>query len=384
MNDRTDIPRPTRLEIFRVHLPMRGFEHAAAARKQVETILLCQHFADGGSGWGQALARPYVTGESAETVVDDLTGHLWPEWVAACGKGLSAEMATASAAIRRTRPDGTCCNAAAGALEIASAPRMRLPALSRRISPRVSGVLGSSDPGKTARRLRLMRWFGLRDFKLKLGLGERVDAENLRVVTRRIGRAVRKGTCTLRVDVNGGWDPDELPDRAEQLASLGVCAIEQPCFGPAEQLVELARGAALPLMADESLLTVADGETLAAAPGRVWWNVRIGKNGGIAPTLDLLARARQAGVTVTLGCMVGETSLLSAWQRVVLAAAPDTVRFVEGNYGRFLLRVDPARPHLRFGFGGRLRPLGRGLGGPMRVDRRQLAEMGEQVADLRM
>jgi L-alanine-DL-glutamate epimerase-like enolase superfamily enzyme len=229
-----------------------------------------------------------------------------------------------------------------------------------------------------------MRWFGLRDFKLKLGLGEQVDAANLRVVTRRIGRAVRKGTCTLRVDVNGGWEPDQLPERAARLAGLGVCAIEQPCFVPAARLVELARTAALPLMADESLLTADDAEILAVDPGRVWWNVRIGKNGGIGPTLDLLARARRAGTTVTLGCMVGETSLLSAWQRVVLAAAPVTARFVEGNYGRFLLRADPVRPHLRFGFGGRLGPLGKGRIGAMRVDRRQLAAMGEKVADLRV
>ena len=64
-----------------------------------------------------------------------------------------------------------------------------------------------------------MRWFGLRDFKLKLGLGQDVDAANLAVVERRIGRAARAGRCTLRVDGNGQWSAADL--YVAQLGSAG-------------------------------------------------------------------------------------------------------------------------------------------------------------------
>jgi hypothetical protein len=55
-----------------------------------------------------------------------------------------------------------------------------------------------------------------------------------------------------------------------------------------------------------------------------------------------------AGVPFGVGCMVGESSILSAAQRQLLwlCAAP---RFVEGNYGRFLLGDDRGRRCLRFG-----------------------------------
>lgn len=148
-------------------------------------------------------------------------------------------------------------------------------------SVRVSGVLGSADPDRTARRLWLMRLYGLRDFKLKLGFGDEIDAENLRVVEKRIGKAVKKGKCTLRVDANAAWQREETPARVAALKACGVCVVEQPVLVPAQELIGLAQRCELPLMADESVVTLADADLFLRAAGRkVWLNVRISKNGG--------------------------------------------------------------------------------------------------------
>lgn len=225
-----------------------------------------------------------------------------------------------------------------------------------------------------------MRWFGLRDFKLKLGLGDDVDEENLRVVARAIGKAVAAGRCTLRVDVNGAWDADTTADRAAALKRLGVCVIEQPVYCPAAELADLARRCDLPLMADESLLTDRDAECLRDEPRRIWWNIRISKNGGLTRAMALADMAAQAGVNVVVGCMVGETSILSAAQRRLLQTAGG-VRFVEGNYGRFLLADDVTVRSLRFGYGGRLKaPAGPGLGAT--VDPSKLARHATKIGTL--
>jgi muconate cycloisomerase len=243
----------------------------------------------------------------------------------------------------------------------------------------VSGVLGSSDPDRTARQLRLMRWFGLRDFKLKVGLAPDVDAENLRVVGRKIGTAVRRGKCTLRVDANSAWPADAVPEHTAELAAHGVCVVEQPADVSAEEMVELAHKCKLPLMADESLLTPRDAAVLLKEP-RIWWSIRISKNGGLLPALQLCRQAAEAGVTFVCGCLVGETGILSAFQRRLLVLAPRP-RFVEGNYGRFLLSDDLTRPSLRFGYGGRLRRLtGTGLG--VAVDENKLHRYGKLVKTL--
>ncbi|MFP4106865.1 MAG: mandelate racemase/muconate lactonizing enzyme family protein [Phycisphaerae bacterium] len=374
-----------KLEVYRTSIPMRSFEHAAAGRDLSECILVRLELSDGVSGWGETLPREYVTGETLESVPADIESELLP--ILRDGQ------------VERLRPDdyptrsadGRCIQAAVAAVDLAWVDCMARAGLRvsdllgvgtregipREIRTRITGVLGSSDAGKTAKRLRLMRLGRLRDFKLKLGLGEDVDRANLDLVAGKLRRSLRSGKCTLRVDVNGAWDADSTPDRVEELASLGVIAVEQPVFCGAAELAELAGRCSLPLLADESLLTAEDAELLAERPGHVWWNVRISKNGGPRRANDLLNLAAERGVTVSNGCMVGETSLLSAAQRHLLVGHPE-VRFAEGNYGRWLLSEDVTDRSLRFGLGGRLKlPRGDGLG--VTVDDERLSRLGRRV-----
>ncbi len=376
---------------------MRSFEHAAAARSTAESVVVRLAYSDGTEGWGETLPRAYVTGETIDTVLQDLREVLWP---LVRSRPLPLPPPTQTGGVGGTPPpsllgapslpmrsaEGRCINAAAAAVDVAEVDRLlQEPAQwagrpGGRIAARVSGVLGSADPAKTAKRVRLMRAYGLRDFKLKLGFGDDIDAENLRIVTRRVGRAIARGACTLRVDVNGGWDADTTPERADELKAHGVCCIEQPVFCAAGELLDLARRCPVPLMADESLLSSVDADTLLPDPQRVWWNVRISKNGGMRAAVRLLERAREHGVLCSLGCMVGESGLLSGAQRRVLQWV-GSPRFVEGNYGRFLLADDLTRPSPRFGYGGRLRPLREG-GLGVRVDAGKLAAYGTRVLDL--
>jgi muconate cycloisomerase len=152
-------------------------------------------------------------------------------------------------------------------------------------------------------------------------------------------------------------------------------------------MAELARRCQLPLTADESLITPADAETLLEAGSAVWWNIRLSKNGGLARSLALAHRAAESGVPFVIGCMVGETSILSAAQRRLLemlrdGQPPHCPRFIEGNYGRLVLRGDLTPKTLRFGYGGRLKSLtGPGLG--VSIDPRKVARHGQCVRTLR-
>ena len=373
--------KPVRLDIYRTSIPTRGFEHATAARDVAEAVVVCAEYSDGKIGWGETLPRTYVTGETLDSVVEDISEILWPIFLDRTPTGRMSDEPLTNRA-----PDGRLISAAACALDLAELDRQRPDAPvsdappARRIGARVSGVLGSTDPARTAKRLRLMRWYGLRDFKLKLGLGDDVDDENLLVVSQRIGKAVSRGKCTLRVDVNGGWDADSTPQRIDALCGEGVCVVEQPVYCGAGELAELARRCRLPLMADESLLTADDAQALLGDADRVWWNIRISKNGGLRRALRLAELAADRGVAFTIGCMVGESGILSAAQRRLLQQAP-AARFVEGNYGRWLLADDLTTFSPRFGYGGRLKALdGVGLG--VWVDPGKLLRYGEPVRSL--
>jgi muconate cycloisomerase len=375
--------RAVKLEIYRTAIAMRGFEHAAAKRDVAEAVVARVELSDGRRGWGETLPRPYVTGESIESVISDLARTHWP--LAAAANLSSSELPI----FQQRARDGRCTNAAACALELAMADamlaeegwgRLSRRGLAPRIGVRVSGVLGSADAGKTARKLRLMRLFGLRDFKLKLGLGPAADEANLRVVARQIGPAIAAGRCSLRVDVNGGWSVGETPRRVAELKAFGVRVVEQPVFCLATELADLAGRCELPLMADESLLTEDDARCLLPTGARVWWNIRLSKNGGLRRSLALVEMAAGAGIPFVIGCMVGESGILSAAQRRLLQLSVQPA-FIEGNYGRFLLKGDLCRNSPRFGYGGRLNVLrGNGLG--IAVDETRLARYGKLAMTL--
>ncbi len=387
-------PRPIQLDLYQTAIPMRGFDHAAAARNVAEAILARLTYDDGVVGWGETLPRTYVTGETLQTVPEDIEKTIWP--VCLEGDLLRPGETPQPLPVRAGR---RCLHAAACAVDLAGLRRIlhdlhqispdllqRLahrPRLRNYIDARVTGVLGSKDPAGTARTFRLMRWFGLTDYKLKLGLGEDVDRENLRLVHRKLHRALSAGKATLRVDVNGGWDEATTPERIEALREFNVCAVEQPVYLSATKLVALARKCALPLIADETLLTERHGKTLLAGAGKVWWNLRISKNGGLLPTLRLMHLAARNNVPFILGCMVGESSILSAAQRRLLQLGPFP-KFVEGNYGRFLLRDDlqPGRRSLTFGYGGSLKALkADGLG--IDVSQKKVNSLARLVRTLR-
>jgi len=345
---------PAALDIFRTALPMRGFEHAAADRRVAEAIVVRLHLADGRAGWGEALPRPYVTGETLESVVEDLRGIFWP---ALCRCRDEQALREAVAALPCVDGDRVITAARCAAeLAVLGAYGLAWAGVARGSRPRVppvTGVLGSRDPKRTARRLRWMRRYGLRHFKLKIGFDDATDEANLRAVHGPLRRVLARGRASLRVDVNGGWKYKEVVERVAALRAYDVAAVEQPCPVRAPQLAALAYDCALPLIADESCLTAADADILFGAEGRVWLNVRLAKNGGLLAALGLARRAAAERVPFIVGCLVGESGILSHAQRALLAAAPPPWG-LEGNYGRWLLRDDLVVPSPRFGYGGML------------------------------
>ena len=365
-------PLPKSLEVWAYQIPMRiRFEHARAGRDTSTGILVRLALDDGSVGWGEGIPRDYVTGETPETAIEIIRTRY-----AACLAG-DAPLATTP-----VESDGVVHNAAWCACELAyldavgQSRRMRVADMLAgqfdlkpgRMLRRVSGVLSAGPVEKTRRSLRMMRLLAFRDYKLKVGADPARDEANLAEVNRQLGRGLkrRRGPTrrTLRVDANGAWDLEEAVRRAETLARWNVIAVEQPLAkGNEDALADLRRRTSVPIMLDESLLTLPAAERLVAGGQVDLFNIRISKNGGLVQSLRLAHLARQRGLDFQLGCMVGETGVLSAAGRVFLELVGRTVRFSEGSYGRFLLRSDVTRERLSFGYGGFVRAMtGPGLG----------------------
>jgi L-alanine-DL-glutamate epimerase-like enolase superfamily enzyme len=138
--------------------------------------------------------------------------------------------------------------------------------------------------------------------KLKLGGADGRDVERVAAV-----RAARPDVM-LYVDANAGWSADEAIREIERMVELGVALVEQPTAkSDYEGMGRVQAACAVPVVADESVQTMADVERLAAA-GVGGINLKLMKVGGLAPGLAILRRARELGMGIMLGCMV-ETSI---------------------------------------------------------------------------
>jgi muconate cycloisomerase len=365
------------------------FEHAPAARRTSAGFLVRLELADGSVGWGEGIPRPHLTGETLESAL----GIIRSEYAARLtGKDPLGQEPVEDGPIVHNAAWGGCELAYLDAVGKAERSRAadvlaaRLGLRRHRLLRRISGVLSAGSTPTVRRRLRLMRVVGFRDYKLEVGRDAARDEANLTECHRQLARGQRRRRGptrrTLRVDANGAWTVEEAVERCAALARYGVLAVEQPLAkGNEAALADLRRRTSVPIMLDESLLTLRQAERLVHGGQVDLFNIRLTKNGGLVQGLKLAMLAHHLGLDFQLGCLVGETGVLSAAGRAFLELQGMRVRFAEGSYGRFLLRQDVTRERMTFGYGGFVRPMaGPGLGVHVQPDRvRRVARRVERI-----
>jgi L-Ala-D/L-Glu epimerase len=112
----------------------------------------------------------------------------------------------------------------------------------------------------------------------------------------------------LRVDANAGWKAEDAVVLVRDLERFNLDMIEQPVAKEDISGMGIVQAfTQTPIVADESVQTLADVEALAKA-GVKGINLKLMKTGGLTPAVAILRRARELGLKVMLGCMI-ETSI---------------------------------------------------------------------------
>ena len=372
-----------RLTAFQVPIALKKpVRHASHLRHENETLILRCVMDDGSCGWGEGLPRPYVTGET----IDSVWRHLEQTDFSPLRDATFSSAQKASQAIDAFRfaevPADSgieireCFgNSVRCALELAmldAACRMEAitigdfiqehPAVADVTSPRdevfYSGAVTSMTPGSQWISAIKMRLFAFRQIKVKVGTVGITDADLLRRVRRIVGAAV-----DLRLDANEAWHCDEVAARVAPLIHFRPSSLEQPVpHGEVQGLRQVRSEITVPVMLDESLCCREDAERAIAGEWCDLFNIRLSKCGGISRSLELVRIARQNGLGYQLGCQVGETGILSAAGRHFACNIPD-LRYLEGSFDRFLVRETLTEQDLTFRYGGRgTRLSGHGLG----------------------
>ena len=365
-----------------LEIPFRlSLSHGARAGRVSSDSIVLRLAGRGRNGCGEAVVREYVSGSlgtgdelrrEAARIISALLAPLrgrelpWPEardYLA----GLSCEpsalpllCAVESAVLSLAVDESAAHEAAADAYSVLEQPPLRATVVYGVVLPFVP----LAEAGKL---IGMCAQAGVTNVKVKVGSDLSYNEGILSLCRSMLGAGF-----DLRVDANSAWTAADTDAQLAVLERCGVHLVEQP-FPASEGPASASRLASLgfSVMADEGVLTSADVRRLAETGSAQVLNLRLSKNGGLSRVLSLAREAEACGLSYQLGCMVGETGVLSCMGRLAASLVPRP-RYVEGSYDELLLAENIVSPSFGFGPGGRA-PIMRGAGMGYRVEEEKLA-----------
>jgi L-alanine-DL-glutamate epimerase-like enolase superfamily enzyme len=303
---------------------MKLSEPYAIAYETIEkttNIFLCIETDKGIKGFGCAAPDLQITGETPEGVLQSLRNIVLPAI-----KG-SDPLRTAML-LERLAPPLHSQPSALAAVDMAlhdilgkvsGLPLWKvLGGFRDRIKTSVTiGILSEKDTVAAALK-RVSQ--GFRCLKLKGGIDAEADIARILKVREAVGKDIE-----LRFDANQGFTFEQALRFFEGTRKANLELIEQPTpQGQPDLLGRVTSSVQIPIMADESLMTLRDAFRLARKDLVDMVNVKLMKVGGIFVAIQITSVALSAGLEVMVGCM-DETALSIAGALHFALARPNVV-----------------------------------------------------------
>jgi L-alanine-DL-glutamate epimerase-like enolase superfamily enzyme len=348
------------LYLLQIELCM-PIKHYLAERTYSENLLVKVVTDSGVTGYGEGIARQYVTGEATAASLAFLRDQLIPQ-----SNGLHWDdpddlfgaLRELISEPNRAQAPAACCALELAILDAAGKtwgqPVAKLLGIAGQALV-YSAVIPMMSQPSFHRLLHLIRDLHMSFVKIKVG-----NERDLAVLS--LAREILGNEVDLRVDANGAWGAEEAEQRIDAMMPYGISAVEQPVHkNDLAGLKRLSTRMGIPVIADESLCLEHDAEDLASLRACQVFNLRLSKCGGILAAHRMFEIGQKQGIVAQLGCQVGETAILSAAGRQF--AMSHKLRYLEGSYSNYLLKEDVVNEPVEFGPGGVAQPLsGPGLG----------------------
>ncbi|MBI5370733.1 MAG: dipeptide epimerase [Sphingobacteriales bacterium] len=177
--------------------------------------------------------------------------------------------------------------------------------------------------------------------KVKLGRDGKKDVLRMKAIRAAVGPAI-----PLRIDANQGWGVEEAIETLKALGPLNIQHCEEPI--PRWNFMQLPRvkaGSPIPIMADESCGDDHDAERLIALDACDYFNIKLGKSGGIFKALKIVRMAEAAGLHLQVGAMIESRLAMTAFAHFSLCS-PSIVHFDFDT--ALMLREDPVTGGIQY------------------------------------
>jgi muconate cycloisomerase len=296
----------TRIETIGISVPYPGdYRVASGTMRNSESVILKLYTDEGLVGLGEAtFALIDRTGESVEAITAALSKYLGPRLIGENPFNIETIMAKLEHGFyggfafpySKTAIDNALYDIMGKALGV---PVHMLLGGLYRDSYTIGRSIPNEAPEKMAERAQELKDAGYRSVTLKAGFGAGGDLQRLAAIRRAVG-----DDFPIDVDANQGYSANTGISTLRRMESYGITGIEQPVpWWDLDGLEELTRALDTPVIAHESVLTVADCANIAKRRAADVICLTLARNAGFYWVKKMAAIAEASNIPCTLGSM---------------------------------------------------------------------------------
>ena len=323
---------------------------------KVDNIFINISTSNGYNGWGCAAPVKSITNETTQDVLDSFTNTIEPflkgEDVfryAYLMENLKKEIPgkpSALAMVDMALHDLLSQKAGVPLYKFLGSYRRSIPTS---ITIGIMPISATLDYAKS----HIKRGFTI--LKIKGGNNVSEDIEKIIRIRETVGKQIK-----IRFDANQGYTVEDSMKFLKGTHHAGIELFEQPTpKDQLEQLAQVTKKTSVPVMADESLLSLKDVFRLSKGQCTDLINIKLMKTGGILEGMHINSVAKAAGIHVMVGCM--DESALGIVAGLHLALSRPNIKYADLD-GHLDIVNDPFEGLLKIEKGVLIPPESIGLG----------------------
>jgi L-Ala-D/L-Glu epimerase len=298
------------ISLYKLSIPLKQpFVISLGPQYDADNVVVKIETTEGITGWGECSPYMSINGESMDTC------FIVGQYLAKALKGkdaLNIENCINSMDKVITRNE-SIKSAFDMALYDIAAKHAQLPlyqflggAKNKIISTDMTVGLGS--PEKMAKEALEYKTAGFPSIKIKLGTTTAEDVARVKTIREAIGNEL-----PLRIDANQGWDVDTAITTLNSLAQYDIEHCEEPIAKwNYMQLPHVRKSSPIKIMADESCFDHHDAERLANLHAVDYFNIKLGKSGGIFNANKIVEVAKANQIKLQVGCFMESRLAITA------------------------------------------------------------------------